>query len=243
MTDPVTVAGVDGCPGGWIAVFRRIDGSTGPTMRFFADFSALLRAAEAPSIIAVDMPIGLPEKAGRGGRGPESAVRPLLGQRQSSVFSVPSRRAVYCETYPEACRVALETSEPPRKVSKQCFHLFPKIREIDRLMHPALEERVYEVHPELAFWRLNGEMPMNLPKKVKSRPFKAGLAERRACLEKFGISEVFFEQRRPRGVGADDLLDACVNAVIAERIHQGLARPFPPMFARDDKGLRMAIWA
>lgn len=243
MADSITVAGVDGCPGGWIAVFRCIDGSVEPTIKVFADFSSLLSAEEAPSIIAVDMPIGLPEKVGRGGRGPESAVRPLLGQRQSSVFSVPSRKAVYCESYPEACRVALKTSDPPRKVSKQCFHLFPKIREIDRLMDRALEERVYEVHPELAFWRLNGESPMSLPKKVKSRPSAPGLAERRACLEKFGFPSAFFEQVRPRGVGADDLMDAGVNAVVAERIYNSLAVPFPPTFKRDEKGLRIAIWA
>jgi predicted RNase H-like nuclease len=137
-----------------------------PSFAVAGDFSAVLSNASRPAVIAVDMPIGLPDRTGRGGRGPESAIRPLLGGRQSSVFSVPSRSAVMAEDYREACRIALATSEPPRKVSKQCFHLFPKIREIDALMIPPLQDRVFECHPELAFWRLAGEQAMALPKKV-----------------------------------------------------------------------------
>ena len=40
-------------------------------------------------MIAVDIPIGLPAQAGRGGPAAENMVRPLLGERQSSAFSVP----------------------------------------------------------------------------------------------------------------------------------------------------------
>jgi predicted RNase H-like nuclease len=40
-------------------------------------------------MIAVDIPIGLPAPAGRGGPAAENMVRPLLGERQSSAFSVP----------------------------------------------------------------------------------------------------------------------------------------------------------
>ena len=77
------------------------------------------------------MPIGLPERTGYGGREAENCVRPLLGARQSSVFSVPSRAAVYAQDYAQACAVALSTSDPPRKISKQLFNIAPKIREVD----------------------------------------------------------------------------------------------------------------
>ena len=40
-------------------------------------------------MIAVDIPIGLPAQAGRGGPAAENMVRPLLGERQFSAFSVP----------------------------------------------------------------------------------------------------------------------------------------------------------
>jgi predicted RNase H-like nuclease len=83
---------------------------------------------------------------------------PFSGARQSSVFSVPSRAALAAEDYADACRIAFASSEPPRKVSKQLFMLAPKIREVDALLRDdaALAGAVFEVHPEVAFWRLNG---------------------------------------------------------------------------------------
>ncbi len=237
------VAGVDGCPAGWAVVYRRLDDSTPPEFAVAADFSAILDDPRRPAIVAVDMPIGLPDRAGRGGRGPESAVRPLLGRRQSSVFSVPSRTAVMADDYIEACRIALETSDPPRKVSKQSYHLFPKIREIDALMTRDLEGRVFECHPELAFWRLNGERPMALPKKIKSRVNPAGVAERQALLARYGYDEAFLFRKLPRHVGRDDMIDAAALALIAMRIARGDGESFPAEPQRDSKGLRMAIWA
>lgn len=242
------VLGVDGCRGGWAVVVRPLDGGT-PALLRLDDFAAVLAFADAAgrtaAAIAVDMPIGLPDRVGPSGRGPERVVRSRLGARQSSVFSVPSRRTVVesDDDYRRACALALETSEPPRRVARQSFHLFPKIREIDALMTPALEARVYEVHPELAFWRLNGERPMNLPKKVRNEASRPGIEERVALLGAYGYAKGFFEAKRPPGVGPDDAADAAVVAVIAERILAGLARPFPDPPPRDGRGLRMAIWA
>jgi predicted RNase H-like nuclease len=34
---------------------------------------------------------------------------------------------------------------------------------------------IHETHPELAFRQLNGERPLDVPKKVKGRPHAAGL--------------------------------------------------------------------
>ncbi|CTQ56744.1 hypothetical protein LP7551_05306 [Roseibium album] len=237
------VAGVDGCRAGWAAVLRNLKEPSDIRLEIFPDFAGLLDHAPHLSIIAVDMPIGLPDLIPTGGRGPEKAARKHLGMRQSSVFAVPSRAAVYEDDYSQACETALKTSEPPKKVSKQCFHLFPKIREIDALMTPELEMRVYEVHPELAFWRLNGEREMSLPKKVKSRANPNGLDQRRDLLVSHGLDCTFLEQKPPKGCGPDDLLDAAANNLIAERISKGQAESFPSTYQRDDRGLRMAIWA
>lgn len=235
------VRGVDGCPAGWIAVTIAATGPLTPCVTITRNIAELAKGAEK---IAVDMPIGLPERAGPGGRGPEQLVRPLLGERQSSVFSVPSRAAVFAADYGEACRLALETSDPPRKVSKQAFFLFPKMREIDALLRsdPALMARVHEVHPEVAFWRLNGERPLPLPKKVSSRGHPPGLALRRDLLVAAGYDEAFLSQA-PRGAGLDDLLDAAVNALVARRLLAGQARPFPDPPGCDAHGLPVAIWA
>lgn len=237
------VAGIDGCKAGWAAVLRNLADPADCTLHIFEAFSDILRHSPQIAILAVDMPIGLPGRIGPDGRGPEKAVRKHLGMRQSSVFSVPSRAAVFANDYDQACANSLQTSDPPRKVSKQCFYLFPKIREIDAQMSPALETQVYEVHPELAFWRLNGEREMSLPKKIKSRSNPDGLDLRRDLLVSKGLPQAFLDQTPPRGCGRDDLLDAAANSLIAERILIGAAEPFPKDYERDGMGLRMAIWA
>lgn len=236
------LAGVDGCPAGWLAAFVRPDGEEARVW-VFARFSDVL--AQGAAVIAVDMPIGLPERVGIGGRAAENAVRPLLGARQSSVFSVPSRAAINAPDYREACRLALETSDPPRKVSRQLYMLAPKIREIDACLRadPAAAARVFEVHPEVAFWRLNGERALSEPKKVKGRPYEPGLALRRKLLVAAGIAEREAAAKPPPGAGPDDLLDALACAVIARRLHKGIATPFPDPPPRDAAGLVTAIWA
>jgi predicted RNase H-like nuclease len=238
------LAGVDGCGGGWIAAFVRPSGGEGAAVAF-PRFADVLAAAQAPAIVAVDIPIGLPERVGHGGREAENAVRPLLGARQSSVFSVPSRAAIAAADYIAACRAALATSDPPRKVSKQLFNIAPKIREVDAVLRAdqAAAARVYEVHPELAFWRLNGERPLSEPKKVKSRPYAPGLALRKDLLKAEGLPASLIDATPPKGAAADDLIDALACAAVARRIHAGLARPFPDPPPRDAFGLPMAIWA
>ena len=179
-------------------------------------------------------------------------VRPFLGARRSSVFSVPSRRAVFAEVGPfgdqqsrsaahqRACAVARETSDPPRSISIFAFGIFSKIREVDAVLQSnrSLDGRVREAHPELAFWRLNGERPLPSPKKTE-----AGLALRRRLLIEAGLPAAVVNGVPPEGSARDDLLDALACAAIAWRIHRGLARPFPDPPERDACGLPMAIWA
>lgn len=235
MSDENTVAGVDGCPAGWIAVLW--DGGDHLTSQLCADFSDVM--ALPADIIAVDMPIGLPEKSGRP---PERDVRARLGERQSSVFAVPAAAAIYCTDYREACRVNLLHSDPPKKVSKQCFHLFPKMREIDALIDPALQSRIYESHPELAFWVMNGEAPLSLPKKVKGAPSPPGLDLRRALLRRNGVPvDSLATSYRRRDVGADDLLDACACTFVAWRILNRRSIRFPANPPLNARGLRMEI--
>jgi len=254
LASPVAIAGVDGCRAGWVAMVR-CPGSP-PSAKVHGTFADLVDTLPADAVIAVDMPIGLPAFTTHGGRGPETLVRPLLGQRQSSVFSIPSRAAVDAATrafttleawYDDhrlASRIARETSDPPRGVSIQAFALFPRIREIDALLHEraGLRANVFESHPELAFWRLNGESAMSLPKKVKGQVNPSGMAERRDLLARHGLDPVLL--RAPvAGAGADDVLDAAAMLLIAARIARGEATPFPDPPLHDGHGLRVAIYA
>jgi predicted RNase H-like nuclease len=240
----IWLAGVDGCRGGWVAAFLHAGGGE-LRLRVVSRFADVLAAPEAPAVVAVDMPVGLPERAGPGGRAAENATRPLLGALRSSVFSVPSRAALAALDYREACRLALATSDPPRKVSKQLFMIAPKIREVDACLRAdaVAAARVFEVHPEVAFWRLNGARALDQPKKVKGRCHPPGLALHRRLLIAGGLPAAVVDGVAPAGAGADDLIDALACAAIARRIHAGTAQSFPDPPERDGHGLPMAIWA
>lgn len=250
-----TVAGADGCKAGWVAVLVR-PGEL-PSVRICRRFAELVDALPGDAIIAVDMPIGLPAFTHHGGRGPEVLVRKLLGERQSSVFSIPSRAALYADTsefttveawyaaHRRASDVARATSVPPRGVSIQAFGIFSKIRELDELLRarPELRDRVLESHPEVAFWRLNGGQSMRLPKKIKGRVNPAGMQERRVLLAGCGLDRSFLDASPPLGAADDDFLDAVAVMLVAARHARGEAKPFPDPPGRDEYGLPVAIWA
>ena len=230
-----TVIGVDGCPGGWIAV---IWGKT-PAHRLCPAFNDVL--ALEGKVIAVDMPIGFPETHGRSF---DSEVRKVLGPRRSSVFPVPSRAAVMCADYREACRINRANSEPPKSIGKQCFNLFPKMREIDALLREApLQHRVFEAHPEVAFWAMNGRRPLNDPKKQNSKPFNPGIALRRKllALSGFPLAKLPPLAYLKREVAIDDLIDACACAWVARRILRGENLRFSGEPEMDRYNLRMEL--
>jgi predicted RNase H-like nuclease len=251
----VTVAGLDGCRAGWVAVILRPGGT--PSVSIFSSIADLVASLPGNAAIAVDMPIGLPEFSGKGGRGPEAAVRALLGARQSSVFSIPSRAALYADTEPfvtverwyaahrKASAVARTTSDPPCGVSIQAFGIFSKIREIDALLReqPDLRSRIFESHPEVAFCRLNGGQPMSLPKKIKGTVNPTGMEERKALLCASFYQRSFLDQTPPKGAAHDDFLDAAAMMLIAARLARGQARPYPDPPGVDGHGIPVAIWA
>lgn len=247
----LTLAGVDGCRGGWCAAMTGTDGA--PSLRVAPDFDALLRDLPPDALLAVDMPIGLPDRIVGAGRPAEIAARPLLKGRASSVFSIPARAAVEAgvgpfadaaareAAYRESCRLARGLSDPPRAVSRQGFALFRRIGEIDRRLRAdaALRDRVFEGHPELAFARMGEGVPS---RHGKAAPGGAGLAERRVLLLAGGLPPALLEAKRPSGVAEDDRIDACAMLLLARRIAAGEARPHPDPPARDRYGLPVAIW-
>lgn len=246
------LAGIDGCRGGWVVA--RWDGAGRLDLIRVARVEALFDAPDAPVIACVDMPIGLPETGEIGGRSAERAVRPLLGARQSSVFAVPARAAVMAglgpgderERFAAACATALAHSSPPRKVSIQCFNLFPKIAELDELLlrRAELRDRLVECHPEVSFRIMNGA-PLDVAKKVKSRPYPPGLDLRIGLLARAGVPIDLLNAKTAAALGAglDDLVDACACAVTAKRVFEGNALRFPDPPERDARGLMVAITA
>jgi predicted RNase H-like nuclease len=232
------VAGVDGCRAGWIVVFVQADASRSrkPDTQLCANFADVLELTPAPEVMAVDIPIGLLEAPQPGGRTCDHQARCLLKRRASSVFSPPSRQVLDATQY-EQVRTG--------GVSRQAFNIMPKIRQVDRLMTPGLQDIVYEAHPELAFMALAGR-PMLHNKKAS-----AGRSERLqalACAPEAPFRRVTemvddsLKRFQRLQVAPDDVLDACVLARTAWRIAHAHAHRVPLNPPVDQHGLRMEIW-
>ena len=226
-------AGVDGCPAGWCVVYLAAQ-TQEPVIRLCPDFDAVLTLRPRPNLIAIDIPIGLLDRRQVGGRECDRLARRRLPGRASSVFSPPVRGLLGATRYGQVRGHGL---------SIQAFGIMAKIREVDRLMSPGLQERVYEAHPELAFRSLAGA-PMRHNKKTP-----AGREERLRALERLAsfrtvralLDTVATRYQRSQ-VGLDDCLDACVLAWLAGRIGAGTAQRLPAQPPSDAKGLRMEIW-
>jgi predicted RNase H-like nuclease len=233
VSDPFPrVLGIDGCRAGWLGVTW--DGQYAHS-KLYESFSDII--AEQAEVIAVDMPIGLPDLHGREA---ETAARKVLGARKSSVFSTPSCATFQAKNWEDACEINLKHSNPPRKLSKQSFGLFPKIKEIDALISPILQLKVHEVHPEVAFFEMNGRASLHFNKKTKD-----GEAERQSLLQRHGfpnfdLSVPLYPRKR---VARDDIIDACACAWSARRIQLGQERNYPAKDVLNSRGLYMRIKA
>lgn len=234
-------AGVDGCRGGWVVLLAGFRASEAVPVqlawRACARFDAVLALEERPAVVAVDMPIGLLERAAPGGRACDRAARGVLGwPRASSVFSPPARPALVNDGYADAM------ARNGGGMSKEAYNILPKIRELDALLAPQAQSRVFEAHPELAFSALAGH-PMRHNKKTP-----AGRRERLRCLRAvFGAA--FRDPLRvrlelgTRAIALDDVIDAYALAHAARRIQTGRASRLPPGPPPvDARGLRMEIW-
>jgi predicted RNase H-like nuclease len=235
------VAGVDGCRNGWFLVLRELGVGTTRHRRIQC-LGEVCGQPEKPTVVAVDIPIGLLAHGKRGGRECDKKAREFLGKpRSNSVFSPPVRPALNYFDFPSALRANRASSLEGIGISQQCFHLFAKIREADKLVMPDLQGRIFEVHPELCFYELNIRTPMKYGKKHRGG---LGLQERRDLLCKEGFSSAINEARayRRSEVAEDDFLDACVACWTAERILQGAAACIPENPSKDERGLRMEMW-
>ncbi|HEU5402816.1 MAG TPA: DUF429 domain-containing protein [Terriglobales bacterium] len=237
--DERAVVGVDGCRAGWILVMGR-PGTRDFCHALLKSFGDVIAFAESAAVLAVDMPIGLHEAAEVGGRECDRVAREFLGERGCCVFSPPVRAALRCATY-DLARAENSKSSPARiGLSRQAFGLFPKLLDVDECMSPQLQDRVFEVHPELSFYEMNGQRAMTERKKSSS-----GFSQRRSLLERAGfgnVIEVMLRGYPRKDVGRDDVVDACVACWTAERIRKENAIRVPEVRLVDARGLRMEIW-
>jgi predicted RNase H-like nuclease len=205
-----------------------------------ADFSEpLTRVVEGRlAALAVDMPIGLPDD---GVRAADLDARRRLGARRSTIFPTPCRATLDARTYDEA--LAISRRVTGKGLSVQAFNLLARIREVDRLMRPELQDQIVECHPELAFARLAGA-PV-----AQSKHTAVGIAERVSLLETAlaasgtcpGTAAAAVASP-PRGARSDDVADAIAIALVACDLTDGRVERLGDG-GRDARGLRMEIVA
>ncbi len=196
-TQMTTFVGIDGIPGGWVAVYLSDNGD----QRFAYAKSAARLLADPYDRAMIDMPIGLPE---RGYRQCDIEARALVGPR---VF-LGARWGVWnFKALGEANAHYWNQEGVGRGISMQLFCIREKLQELNEVPVPP---RLFEAHPEMIFWRIAGRV-------LASKNTAKGRAERIEILKEKGIGRVqrWLGQRHGTGIGRDDLIDACACALAA----------------------------
>jgi predicted RNase H-like nuclease len=214
----VALVGLDGCKGGWISAWS--NGNLAHLdIRIFETFADLANAAPTGAHVAIDIPMGLPDVTLGGGRACEIASRRRLGpKRSSSVFSTPSRRALFADSYESACAIIREDLPRRKGLSKQSWMIAPKIRQVDLCVRNGLNFTLREAHPEVTFASLAGGAGLREGKKTT-----AGKERRIELLHMHGVDVRSALERKPPKCAADDLIDALACLWTARRILSGEA--------------------
>ncbi len=233
------VVGVDGCAGGWFAVWADVAGLQHDLYKTVRDLFAAHSEADR---LLVDIPIGFESSTAREC---DRLARQRLGSRGSSVFPAPCRPVVEYRqqagetaSYDRANRLQREFLDSG--ISQQAWNITEKIATMDRYLRaesPAVD--VYESHPELCFAHLNRGYPIAHPKSDET-----GRAARFAVLEEWSdnwesiyknaCEEYYFNQ-----VARDDIVDALVLCAAGQQPLASVPAE-PPV---DDRGLPMRIVA
>ena len=219
------VAGVDGARRGWVAV-RLTDGRFAEA-RFFNTFGDLAQAYPEAAVIAVDIPIGLPD---RNHRAADERAREELGGRRNSVFFTPPRRALEAGDFDQAVKIAHSLGGT---ISQQGYALRKKIFEVECFIS---DPRIVEVHPEVSFWAMNGQRPLPHAKSTWN-----GLMMRVELVRRHGV-ELPRTLKGMDKAGADDVLDAAAAAWSAWRVARGQADSLPESPEVGPTGRAVAIW-
>jgi predicted RNase H-like nuclease len=224
------VLGIDGCKAGWIAVLLE-DGHfvQAQPARTFDELRSRFPAAR---VLAVDIPIGLPDASARAA---DLEARTFLRHRSSTLYVMPPRAALFEETYERAVERCRVLGVPA--LSRQAYGLRAKILEVESA---ALQDpRIHEAHPEVSFRVMADALGCAAPGAPKKT--WTGLMTRLSLLEAVDVW-------LPRGIGAaglaaaDDVVDAAAAAWTAHRIALQQARTFPADPPTDSQGRPVAIW-
>lgn len=221
--------GVDACKTGWIGVVLAGDEVSVYVGATIAELVATAETSGELAVVAIDIPIGLPDDSRRDA---DELAREVVGPRWMSVFITPVRAALQAGDHAEAVQKSRELTQ--EGISAQAFSLRKKIFEVERWAM-ARTHRVVEVHPEVSFATMAGA-PL-----AAGKTTWAGVERRRHLLADNRI--VLAGDLGPAGVAArvDDVLDAAAAAWSARRVAAGNAMQLPDPPQRFSDGWPCAI--
>lgn len=198
--------GIDGCHGGWIIAWLKEDHPG--EIRFEQSLQPFLKRVPKHALVLIDMILY---------KGNDPSPRPFdrlakaqLGKWHSRVFPAPPQETLIAKDYPDACARSFQLCG--KKISKQCYNLFPKIREAN---HPSIpKNQLIEYHPEIAFKQLNQNTVIEASKKT---PLGHTLRQKTLNdhLTKQAINFTHTDLKKTL-CKPDDLLDALALALVAQ---------------------------
>lgn len=192
-------------------------------------FLEVLDYKPAFQVVALFSPVGLLDSPDIRGRTCDREARALLRHpRSSAVVPAPARAALACDSYAEA------REANGGRLSAVAWHTLRRTIEVHKQMAPYWQRTVFEVHPELSFFQLNGDASVRY-----SKHRQAGQVERRALLEGRlpGVERII--DHRIRGVSRAHFLDAAACLWTARRIIARGVVHVPEDPEWDSEGLRM----
>ena len=227
----VPVLGVDASRTGWVGVLLSPARPAGVLAA--ATIGALVELARESAdvaVVAIDIPIGLPDS---GVRAADTLARLELPGKGSSVFTALTRAAYDAESYAAARDANLAVTGGTRSASAQAYALRARILDVDGWLRTRPAVDVIEVHPELSFARMAGGPLLAR----KSDP--EGARARRDALTAAGLTPPAWF--RGSGFDEDDLLDACAAAWTAVRHSRGESDSLPAQPEVFSDGIPAAI--
>ena len=217
------VAGVVPWSGGWLLAGAKHHAATfmPEPPRLFSTFLDIVSERPAYATIVVYAPIGYRDEIGDPPRTCDLEARYLLRRHGSTVAGAPTRASLRPDV--DVVTTGLDATTLVR---------LPRYRELYAEMSPFRQRVVYEGHPELSFYQINGDVPLRFSKRREE-----GREERRDLLVK-RVQNVGMILDADIGVPEKHLLDAVALMWTARRVNGKAAKRIPSDAEWDSEGLR-----